>query len=66
MWGANRSRPKRARDRCAPAGRLTELDEQSPLRVEVDRVLPLERAADAHGLGESGLTRGKIVLRVQR
>ncbi|MEI5102400.1 NADP-dependent oxidoreductase [Streptomyces sp. PmtG] len=32
------------------------------LRVLVDTVLPLERAADAHRLGERGRTTGKIVL----
>jgi NADPH:quinone reductase-like Zn-dependent oxidoreductase len=34
------------------------------LRVEVDRVLPLEDAAAAHRLGEAGQVRGKIVLSV--
>ncbi|KJS53543.1 NADPH:quinone reductase [Streptomyces rubellomurinus subsp. indigoferus] len=34
------------------------------LRVLVDTVLPLERAADAHRLGELGRTTGKIVLSV--
>ncbi|MPZ80795.1 MAG: zinc-binding dehydrogenase [Actinophytocola sp.] len=43
---------------------LTELVERGLLRVEVDRVLPLEQAAEAHRLGESGRTRGKIVLSV--
>ncbi|MFE7774958.1 NADP-dependent oxidoreductase [Streptomyces sp. NPDC057445] len=34
------------------------------LRPVVETVLPLERAADAHRLGETGRTRGKIVLTV--
>ncbi|WP_308212905.1 NADP-dependent oxidoreductase [Nocardia otitidiscaviarum] len=34
------------------------------LRVEIDTVLPLTEAAKAHLLGESGRTRGKIVLSV--
>jgi NADPH:quinone reductase-like Zn-dependent oxidoreductase len=34
------------------------------LRVRLDAVLPLERAARAHELGESGRTAGTIVLEV--
>ncbi|MFI1175745.1 NADP-dependent oxidoreductase [Streptomyces melanogenes] len=34
------------------------------LRVRIDTVLPLERAAKAHEIGESGRTAGKIVLTV--
>jgi NADPH:quinone reductase-like Zn-dependent oxidoreductase len=34
------------------------------LRVHVDAVMPLERAADAHRLGETGRATGKIVLSV--
>jgi NADPH:quinone reductase-like Zn-dependent oxidoreductase len=34
------------------------------LRPHVDSTFPLERAADAHRLGEQGRTRGKIVLTV--
>ncbi|WP_197519966.1 NADP-dependent oxidoreductase [Pseudonocardia sp. HH130630-07] len=34
------------------------------LRVEVERSLPLERAAEAHRLGETDRTRGKLVLEV--
>ncbi|WP_019890517.1 NADP-dependent oxidoreductase [Streptomyces purpureus] len=43
---------------------LTALIEQGRLRVEVDTVLPLAEAAKAHELGETGRTRGKIVLTV--
>ncbi|MFF8277834.1 NADP-dependent oxidoreductase [Streptomyces lateritius] len=43
---------------------LAELVETGRLRPEVETVLPLEEAAKAHRLGESGRTRGKIVLTV--
>ncbi|MEV0715023.1 NADP-dependent oxidoreductase [Asanoa sp. NPDC050611] len=41
---------------------LGRLVEQGLLRVHVADVLPLHRAADAHGLSESGRVRGKLVL----
>jgi NADPH:quinone reductase-like Zn-dependent oxidoreductase len=44
---------------------LSELIEAGKLRVEVAEVLPLEDAARAHELGESGRTTGKLVLRVR-
>ncbi|MFB7131813.1 NADP-dependent oxidoreductase [Streptomyces sp. NPDC056237] len=43
---------------------LAELAEQGVVTVHVDRVFPLERAADAHRLNERGRTRGKIVVTV--
>ncbi|MEV4945390.1 NADP-dependent oxidoreductase [Streptomyces sp. NPDC053755] len=43
---------------------LVELVETGRLRPVVDTVLPLAEAAKAHELGESGRTRGKIVLTV--
>ncbi|MEU9699405.1 NADP-dependent oxidoreductase [Streptomyces sp. NPDC047981] len=43
---------------------LAELVEAGRLRPEVDTVLPLAEAAKAHALGESGRTRGKLVLTV--
>ena len=43
---------------------LADLAAQGKLRPVVETVLPLERAADAHRLGETGRTRGKIVLTV--
>lgn len=43
---------------------LADLVERGLLRVEIDAVLPLEQAAKAHELSESGRTRGKIVLSV--
>ncbi|MEU0373957.1 NADP-dependent oxidoreductase [Streptomyces sp. NPDC006283] len=43
---------------------LARLAEEGRLRPVVETVLPLERAADAHRLGETGRTRGKIVLSV--
>ncbi|MEU1673699.1 NADP-dependent oxidoreductase [Streptomyces roseifaciens] len=43
---------------------ISALVEQGRLRVIVDTVLPLEQAAQAHSLGETGRTTGKIVLAV--
>ncbi|MGW2013390.1 NADP-dependent oxidoreductase [Streptomyces sp. NPDC001927] len=43
---------------------LAALVEAGQLRPEVDTVLPLAEAAKAHALGESGRTRGKLVLTV--
>ncbi|QDQ15050.1 NADP-dependent oxidoreductase [Streptomyces spectabilis] len=43
---------------------ITSLVEEGRLRVLVDAVLPLEEAARAHALGETGRTTGKIVLSV--
>jgi NADPH:quinone reductase-like Zn-dependent oxidoreductase len=38
--------------------------EAGHLRVEVETVLPLAEAGKAHELGETGRTKGKIVLSV--
>ncbi|MFD4941167.1 NADP-dependent oxidoreductase [Streptomyces sp. NPDC058409] len=43
---------------------LAELAEQGIVTVHVDRVFPLEQAADAYRLNEQGRTRGKIVVTV--
>lgn len=43
---------------------LAELAERSIVTVHVDRVFPLEQAADAYRLNEQGRTRGKIVVTV--
>jgi len=43
---------------------ISRLLDSGDVRVHVDRVLPLEKAAEAHELIETGHTRGKIVLRV--
>ena len=43
---------------------LKQLFEAGRLRVVLDSVYPLEEAAEAHAHGETGHTRGKIVLRV--
>ena len=43
---------------------ITTLAERGALRVAVEHALPLEEAAKAHELGESGRARGKIVLTV--
>ncbi|MEU4264878.1 NADP-dependent oxidoreductase [Streptomyces argenteolus] len=45
-------------------GHLAELAEQGTISVHVDRVFPLEQAADAYRLNEEGRTRGKIVVTV--
>ncbi len=44
--------------------RCTELFEVRELRIHVDKIFPLEQAADAHTLLASGKTKGKIVLNV--
>ncbi len=44
--------------------RVAELAERGIVTVHVDRVFPLERAADAYRLNEEGRTRGKIVVTV--
>ncbi|MFH8790442.1 NADP-dependent oxidoreductase [Streptomyces roseoverticillatus] len=43
---------------------LTDLAENGKLTVEVAKVFPLERTAEAHRLSEEGHTRGKIVVTV--
>jgi NADPH:quinone reductase-like Zn-dependent oxidoreductase len=43
---------------------LAALVDEEKLRVQIDSVIPLERAAEAHRLGEAGRTLGKIVLSV--
>ena len=43
---------------------VAELVEDGALRVHVERTFPLERAAEAHELGEAGRTQGKLVLTV--
>jgi NADPH:quinone reductase-like Zn-dependent oxidoreductase len=48
-------------DRAGLEG-LAALVDAGQLRVEIDTVLPLADAAKAHELGETGRTRGKIVL----
>ncbi|RLL65748.1 NADP-dependent oxidoreductase [Streptomyces sp. Z26] len=49
----------------APAlTRVAELIDAGDVRVAVEDVFPLDRAADAHTRGETGRTRGKLVLRV--
>ncbi|WP_405597266.1 NADP-dependent oxidoreductase [Streptomyces sp. NBC_01410] len=44
--------------------RIAELIDAGEVSVEVEEVFPLEQATDAHTRGESGRTRGKLVLRV--
>jgi NADPH:quinone reductase-like Zn-dependent oxidoreductase len=45
-------------------GRIAQLIDGGEVHVEVEEVFPLERAAEAHTRGESGRSRGKLVLRV--
>jgi NADPH:quinone reductase-like Zn-dependent oxidoreductase len=44
--------------------RIAELIDQGAVKVEVEDVLPLEEAAEAHRRGQLGRTRGKLVLHV--
>lgn len=48
----------------AALGRIAGLIDEGAVRIGVEEVLPLERAADAHRKGEAGRTRGKLVLSV--
>jgi NADPH:quinone reductase-like Zn-dependent oxidoreductase len=43
---------------------ISRLLDSGDVRVHIDQVLDLDRAAEAHELIERGHTRGKIVLRV--
>ncbi|GAA1967698.1 hypothetical protein GCM10009838_27520 [Catenulispora subtropica] len=43
---------------------IADLVAQDRLRVEIDDVLPLEKAAEAQQRGETGRTTGKLVLTV--
>jgi NADPH:quinone reductase-like Zn-dependent oxidoreductase len=43
---------------------LAALVDQGSLQVHVGSVVPLERVADAHRVGEEGRSQGKIVLSV--
>ncbi|HZX37001.1 MAG TPA: NADP-dependent oxidoreductase [Streptomyces sp.] len=44
--------------------RIARLVDSGAVSVEVEAVLPLDEAADAHRRGQEGRTRGKLVLRV--
>jgi NADPH:quinone reductase-like Zn-dependent oxidoreductase len=45
-------------------GRIAQLIDGGEVHVEVEEVFPLEQVAEAHTRGESGHSRGKLVLRV--
>ncbi|TMR19434.1 NADP-dependent oxidoreductase, partial [Nonomuraea turkmeniaca] len=45
--------------------KIASLIDQGAVSVEVERVLPLDQAAEAHRRGEQGHTRGKLVLDLQ-
>ncbi|MFD3791644.1 NADP-dependent oxidoreductase [Streptomyces cyaneofuscatus] len=49
---------------AADLAQLAELAERGIVTVHVDRVFPLEQAAEAYRLNQEGRTRGKIVVRV--
>ncbi|ATY94913.1 NADP-dependent oxidoreductase [Streptomyces bacillaris] len=49
---------------AADLAQLAELAEQGIVTVHVDRVFPLEQAAEAYRLNQEGRTRGKIVVTV--
>ncbi len=44
--------------------RMRPLFEDGTVRSPLETVLPLDRAAEAHAMSETGRTRGKIVLAV--
>lgn len=44
--------------------RIADLIDAGAVRVEVEEVLPLDKAAEAHRRGQQGRTRGKLVLHV--
>ncbi len=48
----------------AALARIGGLVDEGAVSVEVEDVLPLAEAAEAHRRGEEGRTRGKLVLRV--
>ncbi|MCC5576711.1 NADP-dependent oxidoreductase [Microtetraspora sp. AC03309] len=60
-----RSEPMLVEPDHAAMKAIAALVEAGRLRVAIDTVLPLERAAEAHELGEKGHTTGKIVLTVE-
>jgi NADPH:quinone reductase-like Zn-dependent oxidoreductase len=55
-----------AQERQEDLRRLAELAEQGSLRPIVDRLFPLEQAAEAHRYIESGARRGSVVLVVEQ
>lgn len=65
VLGGRRCRVILARPNGGDLRRIAELIESGRLRPVIDRVLPLEEAAEAHRLSESGRVRGKLVLRVR-
>lgn len=49
---------------AADLAQVAELAERGIVTVHVDRVFPLEEAAEAYRLNQEGRTRGKIVVTV--
>ncbi|GGI48700.1 NADPH:quinone reductase-like Zn-dependent oxidoreductase [Agromyces flavus] len=63
LFTRQRLRPLAARRDGDDLDELRRLAEEGTLRPVVDRVMPIDRAADALALLESGAVRGKIALR---
>ncbi|MEM9865595.1 MAG: NADP-dependent oxidoreductase [Myxococcota bacterium] len=61
-----RLRPVTRRPDGVALAKLAALVDEGAIRPVIDRVLPLEDAAEAHRYIESGRARGKIILRVER
>lgn len=52
------------RPNAAQLRELAKLVDDGQLRVKIDQVLPLQNAARAHQLSQTGHTQGKLVLQV--
>lgn len=64
LFRGRQARAMLARPRGDDLRVLKRLSEEGKLRSVVDRVFPLENAAEAHRVSESGHVRGKLVLQV--
>ena len=62
ILGGKRSRVIRVRPSGSDLDRLREWIEAKSLRLHIDRVFPLSKAAEAHTYSETGHARGKIVI----
>ena len=57
--------PSLALTTCQSLPEIGKLIDAGKFKLAIDRVLPLSEARRAHGIGQSGQVRGKIVLRVK-